>query len=143
MRFSRQEYWNGLSCPPPGDLPDPGIKPGSPALQADSLLSEPAGKPVSPYIEILTVERISNGKISVCEGELSLAVSLLYYYPRLFLPAHFSRILQVKQRSWVQVSGKVPPSFSLCLTFLVHPNGLVLELVLFFSFLSSCHSLLT
>ena len=33
MGFSRQECWSGLSCPPPGDLPDPGIKPGSPALQ--------------------------------------------------------------------------------------------------------------
>ena len=38
MGFSRQEYWSGLPCPPPGDLSDPGIKPGSPALQADSLL---------------------------------------------------------------------------------------------------------
>ena len=38
MGFSRQEYWSGLLCPPPGDLPNPGIKPGSPALQANSLL---------------------------------------------------------------------------------------------------------
>ena len=41
MRFSRQEYWSGLPCPPPGDLPDPGIKPTSPvspAFQTDSLL---------------------------------------------------------------------------------------------------------
>ena len=44
MKFSRQEYWNGFPLPFPGDLPDPGIKPGSPALQADSLLSEPPGK---------------------------------------------------------------------------------------------------
>ena len=36
MGFSRQEYWNGLPFLPPGDLPDPGIKPESPALQADS-----------------------------------------------------------------------------------------------------------
>ena len=41
---SRQEYWSGFPLPFPGDLPDPGIKPGSPALQADSLLSEPPGK---------------------------------------------------------------------------------------------------
>jgi len=41
MEFSRQEYWSGLPCPPPGDLPNPGIKPRSPALQADSLPSEP------------------------------------------------------------------------------------------------------
>ena len=44
MGFSRQEYWRGLLCPPPGDLPDPWIKPGSPALQANSLQSEPPGK---------------------------------------------------------------------------------------------------
>ena len=40
MGFSRQEYWSGLPFPPPGALPDPGIKPGSPALQADSLPTE-------------------------------------------------------------------------------------------------------
>ena len=38
MGFSRQEYWSGFSCPPTGDLPDSGIEPTSPALQADSLL---------------------------------------------------------------------------------------------------------
>ena len=46
MGFSRQEYWNGLPLPSPGDLPDPGIEPGSPALQADSLPFEPPGKPL-------------------------------------------------------------------------------------------------
>ena len=45
MEFSWQEYWSGLLCPPPGDLPDPGIKPASPTLWADSLPSEPSGKP--------------------------------------------------------------------------------------------------
>ena len=45
MGFSRQEYWSGLPFPSPGDLPDPGIKPRSPALQADALTSEPPGKP--------------------------------------------------------------------------------------------------
>ena len=40
MGFSRQEYWSGLPFPSPGDLPDPGIEPWSPALQADSLLTE-------------------------------------------------------------------------------------------------------
>ena len=43
--FYRQEYWSGLPFPSPEDLPDPGIEPGSPALQADALLSEPSGKP--------------------------------------------------------------------------------------------------
>ena len=41
MGFSRQEYWSGLPFPSPGDLPNPGIKPRSPALQADALTSEP------------------------------------------------------------------------------------------------------
>ena len=44
MGFSRQEYWSGLPFPSPGDFPDPGIKPRSPALQADALPSEPPGK---------------------------------------------------------------------------------------------------
>ena len=45
MGFSRQEYWSGLPCPPPpGDLPNPGIKSRSPTLQADFLPSEPPGK---------------------------------------------------------------------------------------------------
>ena len=43
MGFSRQEYWSGFPLPSPGDLPDPGIKPRSPALQADALPSEPSG----------------------------------------------------------------------------------------------------
>ena len=41
MGFSRQEYWSGLPFPSPGDLPDLGIKPRSPAFQADALTSEP------------------------------------------------------------------------------------------------------
>ena len=45
MEFSRQEYWSGQPLPSPGDLPNPGIKPWSPALQVNSLPSEPPGKP--------------------------------------------------------------------------------------------------
>ena len=44
MEFSRQEYWSGLPFPSPRDIPNPGIKPGSPTLQADALPSEPPGK---------------------------------------------------------------------------------------------------
>ena len=47
MGFTRQEYWNGLPISSLGDLPDPGIKPSFPALQADSLPPEPAGKPTN------------------------------------------------------------------------------------------------
>ena len=61
MGFSRQEYWSGLPFPSPGDLPDPGIGPGSPALEAGALTSEPPGKPhihiyMSPILLILPIE---------------------------------------------------------------------------------------
>ena len=46
LEFSRQEYWSGLPFPSPGDLPNPGIEPSSPALQADALPYEPPGKPL-------------------------------------------------------------------------------------------------
>ena len=45
MGFSRQEYWSGLPFPSPGDLPNPGIEPRSPSLQAEALTSELPGKP--------------------------------------------------------------------------------------------------
>ena len=45
IEFSRPEYWSGLPFPSPGDLPDPGIEPESPALHTDSLSAEPQGKP--------------------------------------------------------------------------------------------------
>ena len=50
MGFSRQEYWSGLAFPSPGDLPDPGIEPRSPALWADTFPSEPPGKSIGPKI---------------------------------------------------------------------------------------------
>ena len=49
MGFSGQGFWSGLPCPPPGDLPNPGIEPRSPALQADSLLLMPFGKSSMKY----------------------------------------------------------------------------------------------
>ena len=55
MGFSRQEYWVRLPCPLPGDLPNPGIEPRSPALQVDSLPSEPAGKPENTGVDVLSL----------------------------------------------------------------------------------------
>ena len=60
MEFSRQEYWGGLPFPPPGDLPHPGVEPESPKLQADSLPSEPPGKP--QYIYTHNKIRLSHKK---------------------------------------------------------------------------------
>ena len=58
MEFSRQDYWSGLSFPSLGDLPDPGIEPGSPASQADYLPFEPPGKPFcrSPKLILQSLE---------------------------------------------------------------------------------------
>ena len=53
--FSRQEYWSGLPCPPPGSLPNPGIEPRSPTLQADSLPSE---TPEKPHLTVLGTQSI-------------------------------------------------------------------------------------
>ena len=55
MEFSKQEYWSGLPFPSPGDLPDPGIEPRSPALQADVLSSEPPGKPVGMKVNVFLI----------------------------------------------------------------------------------------
>ena len=70
-RFSRQEYWNGLPFPSPGDLPDPGIEPRSPALQADSLPSEPPewvdewmSEQVSGWVFICIASLISLGVVA-------------------------------------------------------------------------------
>ena len=60
MGFSRQEYWSGLPFPSPGDLPDPGIEPRSPALQADTLPSELPGKPERPNNNIKNCNCIIN-----------------------------------------------------------------------------------
>ena len=54
MGFSRQECWTGLPFPSPRDVPDPGIEPRSPALQADALLSEPPGKLKNVFAGMIT-----------------------------------------------------------------------------------------
>ena len=64
MGFSRQEYWSEFPFPPPVDLPDLGIEPRSPALQTDSLLSEPSGKTIVKVYrqQKLWKERINIGQ---------------------------------------------------------------------------------
>ena len=61
MEFSRQEYWSGLPCPPPEDLPIPGIEPGSltsPALAGGFFTREPPGKPFQDPIKSQTVKLV-------------------------------------------------------------------------------------
>ena len=64
--FSRQEYWSGLPCPPPGFLPSPGIEPRSPALQADSLPLRHQGSPPAPYRFQIEISNLENPKY--CQG---------------------------------------------------------------------------
>ena len=61
MKFSRPEYWSGKPFPSPGDLPTPGIKPRSPAIQADSLPAESQGKPVHYLIKLVPILDIGEG----------------------------------------------------------------------------------
>ena len=58
MGFSRQEYWNGLTFPSPGYLPDPGIEPWPPALWADALPSEPPGEHIFSSVQSLSRVRL-------------------------------------------------------------------------------------
>ena len=65
MGFSRQEYWSGLPCPPPEDLPDPGMEPASPTLAGRFFTTEPPSKPITLatcilYTQIKTAEDVCN-----------------------------------------------------------------------------------
>ncbi|CAI9174450.1 unnamed protein product [Rangifer tarandus platyrhynchus] len=81
--ISRQECWSGLPFPSPGDCPDPGIKPGSPALQADSLPSEPPGKLYYRLcILILSGNTYHKYFFQVCH--LSFLIKLIFFYKKTF-----------------------------------------------------------
>ena len=67
MEFSRQEFWSGLPFPSPGDLPNPAIETGSPTLQADSLPSEPPGKPPETPVVLLDTSHSGSSVSSLQE----------------------------------------------------------------------------
>ena len=73
MGFSRQEYWSGLPFPSPGDLPDPGIEPRSPTLQADGLTSASPGKPFcsQKHLKNMLLEIETEQGLSVSYGGMS------------------------------------------------------------------------
>ena len=67
MGFSRQEYWSGLPFPSPGDLPNSGIEPRSPALQTDALPSEVPGKPLNGHeFELTLGDGEGQGSLAYC-----------------------------------------------------------------------------
>ena len=77
MGFSRQDYWSGLPFPSPGDLPHPEIKPRSPALQADSWLSEPLGSHFLGYTYLVVI-CFPYWNASTRRAELGLSTSPVY-----------------------------------------------------------------
>ena len=72
MGFSRQEYWSGLPFPSPGDLPNPGIEPRSPTLQANALPSELPGKPHGLYTTLNPNPNPNSPSQNTGVGSLSL-----------------------------------------------------------------------
>ena len=108
MVFSRQEYWNGLPYPPPGDLPNPGIEPRSPTLQVDSSLSETSGK----------LKNTGVGSLSLLQG--------------IFLTQELKRGLLLCTRVLYQLSYQGSPAglgeqlvFLVLFLYLVHRNPLL------------------
>ena len=78
MGFSRQEYWSGLPFASPGDIPNPGIEPRSPALQADALSSEPPGKPCRQYC--LQIEKAREFQKNIfCFTDYAKAFDCVYH----------------------------------------------------------------
>ena len=112
--FSRPEYWSGLPCPSPGDFPNPGIEPRAPALQVDSLPSEPPGKPRSSgsaenMASLSSVQLFSRVRLFatpwITAHQASLSISKLEIHPN------------SSQSSWwchLVISSSVVP-FSSCL----------------------------
>ena len=133
MAFSRQECWNGLLCPPPGDLPDPGIEPASlmsPAL-AGSLSVAPPGKPLrcllwSKWWQVICLLFLVKFRISL-SGFLELYQDgwiFKFFPPVLALHVHF----QDKKQScffWSETVSVIFPQF---IAFLLAPHSLLLEL---------------
>ena len=82
MRFSRQEYWSGLPLLSPGDLPDPGIEPGSPALESDALTSEPPGKQfINNLHKSLSIKTFGSFSVA-CFGSEALFLLFLFHYQK-------------------------------------------------------------
>ena len=88
MGFARQECWSGLPFPSPGDLPNPGIEPRSPALQADTLTSEPPGKPQNSKFYKFTFKQydIASHVVEVPHSEIfpsplscALRIAIIYF----------------------------------------------------------------
>ena len=123
MGFSRQENWSGMPGPPPGDLNNSGIKPRSPAFQADSLSSEPSGKP--PNLENKSESEVIQSCLTLCD-------------PMNCSPPGFSvhGILQARILEWTAISffrGSSQPRDRICVSCIT--SGLLYCMQILFFFL--------
>ena len=108
MEFSRQEYWSRLPFPSPGDLPHPGIKPGSPALQADALSSEPPGKPPKWFLGFPK---------TLLPFSPTLMWKLLYFLPIFDQTTSLPRIQQTVSPLTMQDLNFLPPNLITYITW--------------------------
>ena len=130
MGFSRQEYWSGLPFLSPRDLPNPGIKPGSPALQADALPSEPPGKPKVKMKVAQLCPTVCDPTDCVVHGILQARILEWVAFP-------FSR-RSSQPRDWTRVSNIVDRCFIVWATREVLCNFSLFLLLLWLSQISSC-----
>ena len=142
MGFSRQEYWSGLSFPSPGHLPNPGIKPRSPALQIDSLPSEPPGKHgITQFSSVQSLSHVQlfetpwtaarQASLSITSSQSLLKLMsiesvmpsnhLIFCCPLLLPPSIFPSI-RVFQMSWFFTSGGQSIGVSASASVLQPPN---------------------
>ena len=124
--FARQEYWSGLPCPPPGDLPNPGIESRSHALQVDSLLTEPPAKPKNTAVGSLSLlqgiflTQESSQCLLHCRQILSKLsyqgspISIYWGHTRASMVAHMVKNLSAMQETQVWSLGWEHP---LCILF--------------------------
>ena len=125
MEFSRQEYWSGLSFTSPGDLPEPGIEPRSPALQADSLPSELLGKVLWSLWDVAKLPTVSGGQTQVFltadhRTLKSFSDNLLYFLLFLFTYVYYTSISlagkRIERRVFSKPNNKVYYRCQLCFT---------------------------
>jgi len=123
VRFSRPEYWNGLPFPPPGDRPNPGFEPGSPALQSDSSPSAPPGKPLPGRGHVHSEQMNTQSYIS-CHGFKS-GGKPYYFCPVLHHPKYFSPASHFPRTNWpfLEPWASAPLSAQLSV-LLLHLQGL-------------------
>ena len=144
MGFSRPEYWSGLPCPPQGDLPNPGIQPRPPTLQADSLSSEPPGKPKNTGVGSLSLlQECRRPRFNPCVRKIPLRGK--WQPTPVFLPGKYlgqrdlvSYSPWSPQRVRHDLSTKPLPPFILIWLFLSKGDCLLLLFILFSLDFFSC-----